>query len=242
MKTGLTFLITLLFAGIAQAESRDWTNSAGKTITGDLKSVSGGKANLIVKGRKFEVEVKSLSEADQKFIADWQSGAADEEAAKAAAADSPILSALDGNMVILDGKRLKKYEHENLGQIEVVAFYSSASWCGPCHAFTPTLIKEYNSLKRKYDNFELVLLSADNSESAWEGYVEEYKMPWPALKHGSREASTLKSGRKANFIPSIHIVSADGTVLDDASGGANASLKNLERILKEKKSSTASAQ
>jgi len=240
MKTGLTLLITLLFAGLAQAESRNWTNAAGKTINGELKSVSDGKANLIVNGRKFEVEVSSLSEADQKFIADWQSGAAEEMAAKAAAADSPILSALEGNMVILDGKRLKKLEPENLGQIEVVAFYSSASWCGPCHAFTPSLIKEYNSLKKKYDNFELVLISSDNSESDWEEYVEEYKMPWPALKHGSREKSTLKSGNKANFIPSILIVSADGTVLDDASGGASSSLKNLERILKEKKSSTAS--
>lgn len=54
------------------AEERSWTNEAGKTINAELIEVSGDQAVLKMNGSNFEVPVTSLSEDDQKFIAEWK--------------------------------------------------------------------------------------------------------------------------------------------------------------------------
>lgn len=232
--TAALALLTAASLTIAQAESRQWTNRDGKSLTGELKAVNGDQATLLIGGRQFDIAIATLSDADQAFIKEWQATAAT-QADPAKAYDTPVMKALEGNLLKLEGRRLSDFALASPEKIEVIAFYSSASWCGPCHAFTPNLSRTYESLKKKYDNFELVLLSADDDKGAWEEYVKEYRMPFPVLDHGaSREAATLKASRNANFIPSIHILARDGTVLDDASGGASASLRKLEEILKER--------
>lgn len=229
-----TFLIAL---GTASAETRQWTNAEGKSITGELKSVTGDTATLLVGGRTFDIPVSSLSAADQTYIKEWQAAASGTSVDPAKAYDTPVMKALESGLVKLDGGKLDAFTLANPEKIEVVAFYSSASWCGPCHAFTPELARAYGRLKKKYDNFELFLLSADNDRPSWEGYVKEYKMPFPAIDFDVASGKgALQAGRNSNFIPSIHILAGDGTVLDDASAGARASLENLEKILKEKAS------
>lgn len=241
MKTN-AFVLTLLPAVVfsftlatARAETREWTNNGGKSITGELKSVSGDKAAILVGTRRFDIPLASLSEADRAYIAEWQSANTSASADPAGAYDTPVMKALETNLVGLDGRKITPFTLANPEKIEVIAIYSSASWCGPCHAFTPDLSSAYKSLKRKYDNFELVLLTADREKEAWEDYVKEYKMPFPSVNYDASEArGTLGQGKNSNFIPAIHIVARDGTVLDDASAGARASLENLEKILKEK--------
>lgn len=57
------------------AETRSWTNDAGKTIQAELVDVSGGKAFLKMGNSQFEVPVETLSQADQEFIGKWKKGA-----------------------------------------------------------------------------------------------------------------------------------------------------------------------
>jgi len=243
MKTvspGLCALLAVILGiplGTTLAETRQWTNLEGKTITGELKGVDGEQASLLVGGRKFEIPLASLSTADQAYIREWQAATSGASADPAKAYDTPVMKALEQGLVKLEGRRLEEFTLANPEKIEVIAFYSSASWCGPCHAFTPDLSRTYESLKKKYDNFELVLLSADRDRPSWEGYVKEYKMPFPALDFdAASDKGVLRAGKNSNFIPSIHILARDGTVLDDASAGARASLEKLEEILKEKAS------
>ncbi len=237
MKTRIALsLLTVLSLAIGSlfAEERTWKNSDGKEITGSLKAVNDGKAVLDIKGREFSVPIASLSEADQTFIKEWQTKA--EESAKVeeeAAGGGSLVKELDGKLVVLEGRKVVPFSVENPGKIEVIAFYSSASWCPPCQAFSPDLVRKYKSLKRKYDNFELVLLSADRNREDWEGYLKDHKMPFPSVEFG-KPFGSLGSGKNTNGIPNILIKSADGKVLDDASKGARASLKHLEEILKEK--------
>ena len=232
--TAAIALLTVASPSIAQAESRQWTNRDGKSLTGELKAVTGDNATLLIGGRQFDIAVATLSDADQAYIKKWQATATT-KADPAKAYDTPVMKALEGNLLKLEGRRLSDFALASPEKIEVIAFYSSASWCGPCHAFTPNLSRAYESLKKKYDNFELVLLSADQDKGAWEEYVKEYRMPFPVLDHDAgRDASALRAGKNANFIPAIHILARDGTVLDDASGGASASLRKLEEILKER--------
>ena len=241
----LTVAILSVTLASVSAETRQWTNSEGNSITGELKGVANDKAAIVVGGRQFEIPVASLSEADRSYITKWQaaqpktSPTAGESAPAdpAKAYDTPAMKALEKNLVLLDGRKISEYTLVNPEKIEVLAFYSSASWCGPCHAFTPDLARAYKTLKKKYDNFELVLLTADDEKAAWEGYVKEYKMPFPSVNFDANDARrTLRTGKNSNFIPAIHIVTRDGTVLDDSSGGARASLEKLEKILKERAS------
>ena len=61
-----------------------------------------------------------------------------------------------------------------------VGLYFSASWCGPCRAFTPSLIKFRNEHRAE---FEVVLVGADGSSRAQANYMRKYKMPWLAMQN-----------------------------------------------------------
>jgi len=71
----ILFLAVCGLTPVLKAEGRDWTNSAGKTISAELVDVSEGKAVLNVSGRSFEVKIANLSEDDQIFIKEWSEGA-----------------------------------------------------------------------------------------------------------------------------------------------------------------------
>lgn len=67
-------LVAIFFAATlsAEAESRSWTNDAGKTIQAELVDVEGDKAVLNMSGNNFPVPINTLSEADQEFIKNWK--------------------------------------------------------------------------------------------------------------------------------------------------------------------------
>ena len=64
-----------------------------------------------------------------------------------------------------------------------IGLYFSASWCGPCRAFTPSLVKFREAHKSQ---FEVILVGADGSPKAQANYMKKYKMPWLALTNQSR--------------------------------------------------------
>ncbi|MEM9017017.1 MAG: SHD1 domain-containing protein [Verrucomicrobiota bacterium] len=70
----LPALIGLTFSSAALAESslRTWTNSEGRTITAELVELNDGVATLRMEnGRRYEVSLETLSEADNEFAAEW---------------------------------------------------------------------------------------------------------------------------------------------------------------------------
>ncbi|XP_005109994.1 uncharacterized protein LOC101850119 [Aplysia californica] len=58
----------------------------------------------------------------------------------------------------------------------VLGIYFSANWCPPCHTFTPLLMLLYDEMKKKGQKFEVVFVSFDMQEQAFEQYSS--KMPW----------------------------------------------------------------
>ena len=51
---------------------------------------------------------------------------------------------------------------------KVVGIYFSAHWCPPCRGFTPVLKDVYNELKDQKKNFEVVFVSSDRDQTAFD--------------------------------------------------------------------------
>jgi len=63
------------------------------------------------------------------------------------------------------------------GKYVLVDFW--ASWCGPCRAENPNVLKAYNAYKDK--GFTVVGISLDNKAASWKKAIRDDKMPWTQL-------------------------------------------------------------
>ena len=99
---------------------------------------------------------------------------------------------------------------------KLYALYFSAGWCPPCHKFTPKLVNFYNQVHARHPEFEVVFVSSDRSEDAMRKYMEEYQMPWPALRFDASENLPQIRGYGGPGIPCLVLVDAAGKVLADS--------------------------
>ncbi|MDA0722787.1 MAG: thioredoxin family protein [Verrucomicrobia bacterium] len=117
-----------------------------------------------------------------------------------------------------------------------VGLYFSASWCPPCRTFTPKLVEFHKANKEK---FEVLLVSADNSEKAQANYMKKYMMPWLAVKHQSIAANLLVKKMEVSGIPFLVILGPDGSVVtkdgrDDVNSMGNKALLKWKSTQDEK--------
>jgi len=221
MKTLLP-LSCLLFS-LVTASARDWTNASGKTIQADLVEVKGtATAQIVVLktagGQTYNVSVNQLSAADQAFLKEQAAAGKPSIAAPAEKqAPSKFKEMLDGKLVALNGKRVGKYEMAE--EPTHYAFYFSAHWCPPCRAFTPKLVSFYNEQAGKKKQFEIILVSSDNSEDEMEEYIKTESMPWPAIAYRSLERMKEIQKYSGNGIPCLVLVDREGKVLSHSYEG-----------------------
>jgi nucleoredoxin len=231
MKIYFPFLFSCLLAVSASAEFRVWTRNDGKTAELDLVSVSGGTGAKsgefkMRNGKSVTLAAASLVAADAKLLEEWTPTAASEAAAPASSTPSVFDEVLSGNLEILDGRKLKRYEMVAKPTKHYV-FYYTASWCPPCQAFTPELVKFYNREKKDNNSFELVLITSDREEDAMEEYAKEKNMPWPQLKLSKAKDFKSKFKHNVTGIPSVIVCDLDGTVVS-----RSRSLDEVAKILK----------
>ncbi|WP_316825446.1 TlpA disulfide reductase family protein [Pedobacter miscanthi] len=97
------------------------------------------------------------------------------------------------------------------GQYVLVDFW--ASWCKPCRAENPNLLKAYNKYKTK--NFTILGVSIDEEDSkkAWLHAIEQDGMPWTQTSElkGANSQAALAYGVEA--IPANFLISPEGKIL-----------------------------
>jgi len=97
---------------------------------------------------------------------------------------------------------------------EVVGLYFSAHWCGPCRFFTPELVNVYEQCIEQGKKFEVVFISADHSQEAFDNYFKE--MPWVALSFENTEIKTaLGEVFKIEGYPSLILFRSNGEIITD---------------------------
>ena len=93
-----------------------------------------------------------------------------------------------------------------------VVLYFTASWCGPCRAFTPELVRFAEGHKDAKD-FVIVMVGSDRSAAAQDSYMKKAKMPFYAIPYGSSGRRAVKQTYAGGGIPNLVVLDATGKVV-----------------------------
>lgn len=188
-----------------------WTNKDGRQASMRLIEVIQNEDGLsghfaIENGGDAIIMASDLSEADAKRLA------AGVGVQSRNAPASVFDKMLDGKLVTLRGNRFARHEFENK-PTKFYVFYYTASWCGPCRQYTPTLVNFYNETRGLTDHYEIILLTSDRNVDAMLEYARNSKMPWPHVDF--RHVNSIKGelGHGVRGIPSVIVTDLEGNVV-----------------------------
>ena len=115
------------------------------------------------------------------------------------------------------------------GKIVLIDFW--ASWCRPCRAENPNVVKAYLAYKDK--GFDVFGVSFDQSKENWLKAIVNDKLTWhhvSDLKYWKNEAGKLYG---INSIPHSVLIDKDGKIIAHNLRGADL-LKKLDEIFSKK--------
>ena len=117
--------------------------------------------------------------------------------------EAPIfaLPTPEGKMIRLESLRGR--------QFVLVDFW--ASWCGPCRAEIPNLLKTY--AKYHADGFEIISISLDSKREDWEKALKESNMPWLQVSDLKGMKSDVALLYSVSGIPATWLLDKTGTIV-----------------------------
>lgn len=110
------------------------------------------------------------------------------------------------------------------GKVVLIDFW--ATWCGPCVAELPNVLKAYKELHPK--GFEIVGISLDSDKAKLEEFVKERGMEWPQYYDGKGWQNEISTKYGINSIPAMWLLNKKGMVVStNARGGLEEAVAKL---------------
>jgi peroxiredoxin len=101
------------------------------------------------------------------------------------------------------------------GKYLLVDFW--ASWCGPCRAENPNVVKAHNEFKGK--NFAILGVSLDKERDAWQEAIHSDKLDWTHVSDLKYWSSKAVETFKFNGIPFNVLIDPQGKVIAEGLRG-----------------------
>lgn len=127
--------------------------------------------------------------------------------------ESPMAKALKGKTVKLSGDHFKPYNISSAKRPDYYLIYWGASWCGPCQASAPDLVKLYNKNLASSSRVELVHVSFDRGPEGMKSFMGKHKMKFPAVEPADARSIGLLGPLTPSSIPSYKLVDSKGRVI-----------------------------
>lgn len=129
---------------------------------------------------------------------------------------------LDLKFTAVDGREVDLSKMQ--GKVVLIDFW--ATWCGPCVAELPNVLKAYKELHPK--GFEIIGISLDSDKAKLESFVKERGMEWPQYFDGKSWKNEISSQYGINSIPAMWLVNKKGMVVStNARGGLEEKVAKL---------------
>ncbi|MCI6448398.1 MAG: TlpA family protein disulfide reductase, partial [Prevotella sp.] len=125
------------------------------------------------------------------------------------------------------GKTIRVSDYVKKNKYTLIDFW--ASWCGPCRAEMPTVVKAYNLYHKK--GFEVVGVSFDNNKAAWVKAIAQLKLSWPHMSDLKGWECAASSVYNVKGIPANVLVDSQGTIVAKNLRGENL-LNELAKLMK----------
>ncbi|HEX4886726.1 MAG TPA: TlpA disulfide reductase family protein [Luteibaculaceae bacterium] len=125
---------------------------------------------------------------------------AEQQTADGIVAPEIVLPSVNGGNVALSSLR---------GKVVLLDFW--ASWCGPCRAESPNLVKAYQKYKSK--GFEIYSVSLDKSETAWKNAIREDGLTWTHVSDLQFWNSAAARTYNINSIPATFLLDTEGKII-----------------------------
>lgn len=101
-----------------------------------------------------------------------------------------------------------------------------ASWCGPCRAENPNVVKAYSSFKDK--RFDILGVSLDTDADKWKKAIEEDGLPWTHVSDLKGFRNEIASYYGIQAIPFSFLLDPEGRIIAKGLRGAQLQEKLAE--------------
>jgi thiol-disulfide isomerase/thioredoxin len=121
---------------------------------------------------------------------------------------------------LVEGSKFPDFEEKDLmgnalsvakykGKVVLVDFW--ATWCGPCVAELPNVLKAYQ--QHHGSGFEIIGISLDSDEQKLKDFIKTRNMPWVQYFDGKGWKNKLAGKYGVNSIPMTYLLDGEGKII-----------------------------